>query len=117
MNIRIFSRNKKKERGNWWYGRGENNIAIQCYRRALDYLDEVESNLANPLNTSEPEMSDEELQNLLENRVSVYNNMAAAQIKMELYDVALNSLEVVLRCQPNNIKALFRKAKVKFVLK
>lgn len=65
-----------------------------------------------PLKTGEPEMSDVELQNLLENRVSVYNNMAAAQIKMELYDVGLSSLEKVLRCQPNNVKALFRKAKV-----
>lgn len=37
----IFYRNKKRERGNWWYRRGENTLAVQCYRRALDYLDEV----------------------------------------------------------------------------
>lgn len=40
--IDSFYSNKKRERGNWWYTRGENNLAIQCYRRALDYLDEVE---------------------------------------------------------------------------
>jgi len=37
----VFYRNKKRERGNWWYRRGENTLAVQCYRRALDYLDEV----------------------------------------------------------------------------
>lgn len=40
--------------------------------------------------------------------------MAAAQIKMEMYDAALNSLQSVLRCQPNNLKAHFRKAKAYF---
>lgn len=33
--------NRKRERGNWWYVRGDNTLAIQCYRRALDYLDEA----------------------------------------------------------------------------
>lgn len=37
----LYYRNKKRERGNWWYRRGENTLAVQCYRRALDYLDEV----------------------------------------------------------------------------
>ncbi|KAL1501200.1 hypothetical protein ABEB36_006574 [Hypothenemus hampei] len=96
--------NRKRERGNWWYQRGENTLAIQCYRRALDYLDEVESEHEKP--------SDSELQKLLEDRLKVLNNMASAQIKMELYDQALISLETVLRCQPNNVKALFRKSKV-----
>lgn len=41
--IFLYFSNRKRERGNWWYTRGENNLAIQCYRRALDYLDEVES--------------------------------------------------------------------------
>lgn len=56
-------------------------------------------------------MSDSELQSILEDRISVYNNMAAAQIKLEMFDAALNSLQTVFRCQPNNIKAHFRKAK------
>ncbi|KAJ8970165.1 hypothetical protein NQ317_007228 [Molorchus minor] len=45
--------NKKRERGNWWYTRGENNIAIQCYRRALDYLDEVEGGVTGALSESD----------------------------------------------------------------
>ncbi|KAJ8928885.1 hypothetical protein NQ314_018491 [Rhamnusium bicolor] len=112
--INILFSNKKRERGNWWYCRGENNIAIQCYRRALDYLDQVEGGITGPLseNHKENEITDSDLQSLLEDRISVCNNMAAAQIKMEMYEAALNSLQVVLRCQPNNIKAHYRKAKV-----
>ncbi|XP_018319727.1 peptidyl-prolyl cis-trans isomerase FKBP8 isoform X2 [Agrilus planipennis] len=104
--------NKKRERGNWWYGRGENQIAIQCYRRALDYLDEVEGGIKQPLPDGEKQVTDAELQKLLEDRINVCNNMAAAQIKLELFDAALQSLQTVLRCQPENVKALYRKAKV-----
>ena len=32
-------RNAKRERGNWWYSRGDYTSSVQCYRRALDYLD------------------------------------------------------------------------------
>ncbi|KAJ8925653.1 hypothetical protein NQ315_009498, partial [Exocentrus adspersus] len=104
--------NQKRERGNWWYSRGDNNIAIQCYRRALDYLDEVEGGITSISENKTNEVTDADLQSLLEDRISVYNNMAAAQIKMEMYDAALTSLQIVLRCQPNNVKAHFRKAKV-----
>jgi len=104
--------NKKRERGNWWYSRGENQLAIQCYRRALDYLDEVEGGITTPLPDGENEVTDAALQQLLEDRISVSNNMAAAQLKLELYDAALQSLQTVLRCQPDNVKALFRKARV-----
>lgn len=38
--------------------------------------------------------------------------MAAAQMKIEAWDQALKSLENVLGCQPNNVKALFRKGSV-----
>lgn len=98
--------NKKRERGNWWYQRGENTLAIQCYRRALDFLDEVENE------NSQEKPSDSELQQLLEDRLKVLNNMASAQIKMELFDQAQMSLQAVLKCQPDNVKALFRKAKI-----
>ncbi|GJQ85529.1 hypothetical protein Trydic_g10830 [Trypoxylus dichotomus] len=104
--------NKKRERGNWWYGRGENTLAIQCYRRALDYLDELEGGIKAGDSEDKQDISDGELQDLLEDRLSVCNNMAAAQIKLGLYEAALNSLETVLRCQPHNVKALYRKARV-----
>ena len=31
---------RKRERGNWWYNRQEYRQAIQCYRSAIDYLDD-----------------------------------------------------------------------------
>lgn len=32
----------KRERGNFWYDRGEYNMAIQLYRRSLEYLDDTD---------------------------------------------------------------------------
>lgn len=40
--------NKKRERGNWWYTRGEVSLSIQCYRRALEFLDEAEGGIQYP---------------------------------------------------------------------
>lgn len=54
-------------------------------------------------------IGDADLQNLLEDRMKVYNNLAASQMKIQSYDVALESVENVLSFQPRNVKALFRK--------
>jgi tetratricopeptide (TPR) repeat protein len=54
-------------------------------------------------------LNDRELQEILEDALKVHNNLAAAQLKCEAYDAALTSVENVLRCQPQNVKALFRK--------
>jgi FK506-binding protein 8 len=56
--------------------------------------------------------TEQELHELLEDRLKVYNNLAAAQMKIKAYDAALQSVENVLRCEPNNVKAIFRKGKV-----
>lgn len=105
---------RKRERGNWWYTRQEHTLAIQCYRRALDYLDDIEGGIT--LKTGEENSSnrgtEQELHELLEDRLKVYNNLAAAQVKIKAYDAALQSVENVLRCQPNNVKAVFRKGKI-----
>jgi len=45
---------KKRERGNWWYGRGEITLAIQCYRRALEFLDEDQGGIVYP-KTDDPD--------------------------------------------------------------
>lgn len=104
--------NKKRERGNWWYSRDEASLAVQCYRRALDYLDETKGGINYPQSEQEESISDADLQALLEDRMKVYNNLAAAQMKTEAYEAALKSVENVLRCQPKNVKALFRKGKI-----
>jgi hypothetical protein len=44
---------RKRERGNWWYTRQEHTLAIQCYRRALDYLSDIEGGI-----TLKPEEKD-----------------------------------------------------------
>lgn len=104
--ISIYFRNKKRERGNYWFSRNELTLAIQSYRRALHFLFPIESD------TQKGDSSNNtELQGMLEDSIKVHNNMAAAQLKSEAYDAALNSVENVLRYQPKNVKALFRKGK------
>ena len=106
----LIYRNKKRERGNYWF---KNNafIAIQCYRRALEYLAAPEES------ETTGTWSTDDFQSLLEDRMIVYNNLAMSQIKGEVYDAALESVENVLRCQPNNAKALFRKGIIVFNLR
>lgn len=95
--------NEKKERGNFWYTRGDYSTAVHCYRRALDFLDSGNQNF---------QESAPELQKLLDMRLTVYNNLAAAQLKMDAYEAALKSVDYVLTIQSNNVKALFRKGKI-----
>lgn len=104
--------NKKRERGNFYFERLEFNSAIQLYRRALEYLDESEGGITNPTIDGDLEITNAQLQDLLEDRIKVYNNMAQAQMKIKAFEAALKSIDTVLQCQPNNVKALFRKGKI-----
>lgn len=104
--------NRKKERANFWYNRNEFNIAIQLYRRALEYLDDRDGDPDANIDTEDLEFSNGDLQSILDDRLVVYNNLAMAQIKISAYDAALASVENVLRCQPNNHKALYRKGRI-----
>jgi hypothetical protein len=45
MKLSVGGRCRKRERGNWWYARQEHTLAILCYRRALDYLDDIEGGI------------------------------------------------------------------------
>ncbi|EDS44076.1 FK506 binding protein [Culex quinquefasciatus] len=104
--------NKKRLRGNFWMKRQEYNLAIQSYRRALEYLDESEGGITKPTADGEAEPTNADLQELLEDRMKVYNNLALAQLKIGANDAALKSVDHVLQCQPSNTKALFRKRKI-----
>lgn len=104
--------NKKRERGNFYFERQEFNSSIQLYRRALEYLDESEGGITSPTPDGDLEPTNAQLQDLLEDRIKVYNNMAQAQMKIQAFDAALKSVDTVLGCQPNNVKALFRKGKI-----
>lgn len=112
VNERKAIGNKKRERGNWWFMRDEPTLAIQCYRRALDFLLPMKNGVTSFQEQVEESAGEADLQALLEDRMKVYNNLAAAQMKTQAYDAALKSVENVLTCQPQNVKALFRKGKI-----
>ncbi|CAG0884750.1 unnamed protein product [Cyprideis torosa] len=103
----------KKARGNFFYQRREFSSAVQCYRRALDYLDDNPETIGSSQTEGEllREQAEERIHVLFEERLKVENNLAVAQMNMEAYDGALSSLDRVLSCQPQNVKALFRKGK------
>jgi len=104
--------NKKRERGNWWFIRKDIIFALQCYESAMEYLS-VYDNM--PDNYSPEEinaMDDGELQAVLDDRIKIYNNMAAALMEKEDYYQALHSIDQVLKYQPKNVKALYRRAKI-----
>lgn len=103
---------RRRCRGNWWYGRGEAQLAVQLYRRALDVLDESEGGISDPTPSGEMAATSEALHSLLEERLRVHNNMAAAQLKAGAYEAALQAVTRVLTCQPNNPKALYRKSRI-----
>ncbi|CAH0695961.1 unnamed protein product [Spodoptera exigua] len=103
---------RRRARGNWWYGRGEPTLAVQLYRRALDVLDEADGGITTPTASGEMPPTSDELQALLEERLRVHNNMAAAQLKAGAYEAALQAVTRVLTCQPKNAKALYRKSRI-----
>lgn len=103
---------RKKERANFYYKRLQYNTAIYLYKRALDYLDTRDGDPDADFDHEDLELSNSDTQILLEDRLIVYNNLAMTQIKIAAYDAALESVEHVLRCQPNNSKALYRKGRI-----
>ncbi|CAD5122768.1 DgyrCDS11175 [Dimorphilus gyrociliatus] len=94
--------NAKRDNGNSLYSRGDYSDAIQCYTKALTILDTS----GEAINDSQ-----EDLQELLEIKVKCHTNLAAAQLKVGAYDAAEQSCSLALAIQPDNVKALFRKAK------
>lgn len=101
----------KRERGNRWYSRGEYSLAVQCYRKAAEYLDDkqIEEDMEVPIDRF---LLPKDLQELLQERVKTFNNMAQAQMKLSAWDSSLASVRQVLKIEPNNEKALFRKSKI-----
>lgn len=93
---------RKRERGNWYYQRGDYAFAINSYAIALQVTE----------SSSKVDITPQEEAELLEGKLKCLNNMAAAQLKLEHLDAALRSCVSVLAYQPDNVKALFRKGKV-----
>jgi FK506-binding protein 8 len=74
----------------------------------VEYFDDESLELEVPIDRYELA---QELQDLLDDRIKTYNNLAQAQMKLEAWDSAIASLKNVLKIEPNNEKALYRKAK------
>lgn len=105
----------KKDRGNFWFQRGDYSTAIQCYRGAIKYLDLSEAELKQLDEARKQDKQDDHvksLDQLVEKRAQTFNNLAAAQMKLLAFDMAARSLEESLLLRPNNSKALFRRAKI-----
>ncbi|KAK6624382.1 hypothetical protein RUM44_011241 [Polyplax serrata] len=103
--------NSKKERGNWWYARQDPTKAIQCYRKALDILDETVA-FSKDEGENSIEYTEEQMKDVIDQKLVIYNNMAAAQLMIEAYVSALMYVNRVLQCDKKNVKALFRKGKI-----
>lgn len=122
----------KKERGNFWFSRNDFSSAMHCYRRAVEFLDAKEeemqllhsddSGLVNQEETVvEASVSGEQndlsslkamIRELIDLRATAFNNLAAAQMKADIFDQALKSVNSALDLSPGNVKALFRKGKI-----
>lgn len=100
----------KKDKGNWWYARGDSQKAIQCYRPALNLLNDSTPFVEE--NGSPTEMPENIFHDLTKLKLVIYNNLAAAQLMADAYDAALVSVDNVIQLEPHNIKALFRKGKI-----
>ncbi|XP_053321691.1 peptidyl-prolyl cis-trans isomerase FKBP8 [Spea bombifrons] len=94
--------NRKRERGNFYYQKADYVFAINSYDIALKIVN----------SSSKVEFSPEEEAELLDVKIKCLNNLAASQLKLDHYEAALKSCNMVLEHQPENIKALFRKGKV-----
>ncbi|KAM4707951.1 peptidyl-prolyl cis-trans isomerase FKBP8 [Discoglossus pictus] len=94
--------NRKRERGNFYYQQADYVFAINSYDIALNIVN----------SSSKVEFSVDEEAELLDVKIKCLNNLAASQLKLDHYEAALKSCNMVLEHQPENIKALFRKGKV-----
>jgi len=93
----------KKERGNVLFKREEYSQAIVSYTKAVKILDTDSGG------SGDSAGSPSDLQKILDEKMKVYNNLAATQMKLLAYDQAIKSCDSVIKLQPNNVKALFRK--------
>ncbi|XP_029646309.1 peptidyl-prolyl cis-trans isomerase FKBP8 isoform X3 [Octopus sinensis] len=97
LDERLLHASVKKERGNYLFARNDFHGAINSYIKAISIIDQED-------NLDITEKSDQ----IPGEKIKCFNNLAAAQIKIERYCEAIKSCEEVLKHDPNNVKALFR---------
>ncbi|CAL8103390.1 unnamed protein product [Calicophoron daubneyi] len=102
---------QKRERGNYYYRREEYAFAVNSYNKALKILCPADD-MAQPTGKGdEPPGSHVSSKDMLGLEIKLQNNLAATQLKIEAYDAAIKSCDAVLRKDPHNFKALFRKGR------
>lgn len=118
---------RKKERGNFFFKRGEFETALLCYARSGALIDFIGHEMVNrhhmltdsenkATNESKKEISDEliainELSvEYMKIKLDVFNNLSAVNIKIKSYNNALDAVENALLINPNDKKALYRKS-------
>ncbi|KAM9331455.1 peptidyl-prolyl cis-trans isomerase FKBP8 [Gastrophryne carolinensis] len=94
--------NRKRERGNFYYQQADYIFAINSYDLALNIVN----------SSSKVDFTPDIEAELLDVKIKCLNNLAASQLKLDHFEAALKSCNMVLQQQPDNIKALFRKGKV-----
>lgn len=106
---RLFWGDKKRHMGNFHYRRQDYLTSLQCYNGALRFLDTDMNSILISCNPSQ--------QSILNDRfIQVENNIAQVNLLLNKYDACLNAVENVLKHDPKNLKALFRKGKALFQL-
>ncbi|XP_014772494.1 peptidyl-prolyl cis-trans isomerase FKBP8 isoform X1 [Octopus bimaculoides] len=97
LDERLLHASVKKERGNYLFARNDFHGAINSYIKAISIIDQEDnSDITGKSNQIPGE------------KIKCFNNLAAAQIKIERYSEAIKSCEEVLKHDINNVKALFR---------
>ncbi|VDO07029.1 unnamed protein product [Rodentolepis nana] len=107
--------NRKRERGNFYFRREDYQHALFCYSTALEILlkksklpmsePSSEENFNDEL-PEKPIPTDAQLRDL---EIKLKNNMGASQLKLMAYTATVGSCNDVLRLDPTNIKAIYRK--------
>lgn len=85
---------KKKKHGKWWMRRGQYNVAIHCYRRALSYSHSFVGNYLQKYETK------------------IYYHIADAQMQLQSYEDALISIDLALTRKPHYVEGLLKKAQI-----
>lgn len=90
---------QKRNRGNELFNRQDYGAAISSYTSAQNNLEQ------------DSKLSEAEKFVLDQCLVKCLNNQAICQLKIDAYDAALKTCESVLKTDPKNVKAMFRKGK------
>ena len=106
INERLAEAAQCKKMGNELLGKGENKEALEAYLTGEAHLESFETH-ARPMLTSRLVGSIDRL------LIDLRSNAAAAALKIEEWEVAIEVASSVIDKEPNHVKALYRRAKAR----